>query len=291
MHAAAAAVAHYLDLDVTRLAKILLDIDAVVAECRAGFRARRRQRLGKALFVARNLHAASAAACCCLDQHRVADVGGDALCLGLLGDRAIRPRNAGNAEAAGRVLGLDLVAHDADVLGARPDEGDAVRFQDLGKLGIFGKEAVAGMDGVRARDLARGQDFMDVEVAVARWRRPDANAFVGKAHMHRLAVRRRVDGDGRDAQFLAGSKNPKRNLAAVRNEYLVEHSFAVHSMIISGSPYSTGWPSSTRIAVTTPERGAEIWFMVFIASTIITVWPALTVSPIAQNGFEPGAGE
>ena len=29
-----------------------------------------------------------------------------------------------------------------------------------------------------------------------------------------------------------------------------------HSMIISGSPYSTGWPSSTRISVTVPARGA-----------------------------------
>ena len=39
-------------------------------------------------------------------------------------------------------------------------------------------------------------------------------------------------------------------------------------MIIIGSPNSTGWPSSTRICVTMPPRGAGIWFIVFIASMI-----------------------
>ena len=32
----------------------------------------------------------------------------------------------------------------------------------------------------------------------------------------------------------------------------------LHSMINQGSPYSTGWPSSTRIWMTLPERGAGI---------------------------------
>ena len=33
-------------------------------------------------------------------------------------------------------------------------------------------------------------------------------------------------------------------------------------MITSGSPNSTGWPSSTRICVTVPARGDGIWFIV-----------------------------
>ena len=60
-------------------------------------------------------------------------------------------------------------------------------------------------------------------------------------------------------------------------------------MIISGSPYSTGWPSSNRICVTVPARGAGIWFMVFIASTISSVSPAFTTLPMSTNGFAPGS--
>jgi hypothetical protein len=48
-----------------------------------------------------------------------------------------------------------------------------------------------------------------------------------------------------DAELLAGAQHAQRDLAAVGDEDLVEHGRAAHSMIISGSPYSTGWPSST----------------------------------------------
>ena len=46
-----------------------------------------------------------------------------------------------------------------------------------------------------------------------------------------------------------------------------------YSTIISGSPYSTGVPGSTRIRVTVPARGALIWLKVFIASISSRVWP------------------
>ena len=68
------------------------------------------------------------------------------------------PGTTGMPSFAGGVLGLDLVAHDADVLGARADEGDAVRFEDLGELGVLRQEAVARMDRVGAGDLAGGED-------------------------------------------------------------------------------------------------------------------------------------
>ena len=64
-----------------------------------------------------------------------------------------------------------------------------------------------------------------------------------------------------------------------------------HSIITSGSPNSTGWPSSNRIWITVPARGAGIWFMVFIASTISSVSPAFTSLPMSMNGLAPGSGE
>ena len=66
----------------------------------------------------------------------------------VVGDGAVRARHHRDAEALGGRLGLDLVAHDADVLGRGADEGDVVVFQDLGEAGVLGQEAVAGMDGV-----------------------------------------------------------------------------------------------------------------------------------------------
>ena len=59
-------------------------------------------------------------------------------------------------------------------------------------------------------------------------------------------------------------------------------------MISNGSPYSTGCPSEIRIAVTVPARGAGIGFMVFIASMMITVCPALTWEPTATKIVKAG---
>src|SRR6476660_9515708 len=64
---------------------------------------------------------------------------------------------------------------------------------------------------------------------------------------------------------------------------------AAHSIITSGSPNSTGCPSSNKIWITVPPRGAGIWFMVFIASTMSSVSPALTLLPISMKGLPPGS--
>jgi len=69
------------------------------------------------------------------------DLGG----IGVGADAAIRARHDRNAEALGGALGLDLVAHQADMLGPRADEVHAVLAQDLGEARILGQEAVARM--------------------------------------------------------------------------------------------------------------------------------------------------
>ena len=223
MDGVACAIAHHLHLDVTRLLKIFLDVDRVVAKGRSGLGARRRQRLGEVVLGARDLHAAPAAAGRCLDEDGIADVGGDAARLAVFGHRAVGPRHDRDAEPLGGPLGLDLVSHDADMLRRRADEGDVVRLEDLGELGVLGQEAVAGMDRVGTGDLAGGDDLVDVEIAVAGGRRADAHAFVGEPHMHGVGIGGRVDRDGLDAELLAGAQHPQRDLAAVGDEDLVKH--------------------------------------------------------------------
>ena len=153
----------------------------------------------------------------------IAHVLGDPGGFGNVGDRAVRAGHDRDAEALGRRLGLDLVAHDADMLGCRADEGDVVAFQDLGKAGVLGQEAVAGMDGVSPGYLARGHQARDVEVAFRRRRRADADAFIRQAHVHGVRVGRGMHGDRSDADFSAGAQYSERDLAAIGDQHLVEH--------------------------------------------------------------------
>ena len=79
------------------------------------------------------------------------------------------------------------------------------------------------MHGVGAGDLARRQQCRDVEIAVLGRRRPDADAFVGKPHMHRVGVGGRMHRDGTDAEFLARAQHAQCDFAAIGYENLVEH--------------------------------------------------------------------
>ena len=98
------------------------------------------------------------------------------------------------------------------------------------------------MDGVDAGDGRGREDRRDVEVAVARRRRADADRLVGQPHMHGVAVGRRMDRHRLDAHLAAGAMDAERDLAAVGDQDLVEHrADASYSTIISGSPNSTGW--------------------------------------------------
>ena len=104
-----------------------------------------------------------------------------------------------------------------------PDEVHVVLFENLGKAGIFGEEAVARMDGIGAGDLAGRQQRRNIEIAVARRRRPDAHALVGKPHMHGVGVGGGMHRNGVDAEFLARAQNAERDLAAIGYQNLVEH--------------------------------------------------------------------
>ena len=66
-------------------------------------------------------------------------------------------------------------------------------------------------------------DLGDVEVALGRHRGPDQEGLVGLAHVGRVAVDLRVDGDRADAHLPQGPRHADRDLAAIGDQHLLEH--------------------------------------------------------------------
>ena len=223
MDRAAAAVAEHLDFDVARLLQVFLEIDRRIAERRFGFVGSGRERQHQVVGGLRDLHAASAAARGRLDQHRKANRLCDRHRVVVGTDGAIGAGHHGNAELPGGFLGLDLVAHQPDVFGFRPDEMQIVIGEDFRKAGVLRKKAVAGVHRVGAGDLAGGQQRWHIEIAVLGRRRADADALVGEAHMHGVGVGGGMHRDGSDAEFLARAQNTQCDFAAIGYQDLVEH--------------------------------------------------------------------
>src|SRR5690606_33908626 len=137
-----------------------LDVDSVVAEGSASFRPGGRERDFQFFFAACDLHAATTTTSRSLDDDRVADLGCNALGFLFLGDSTVGARNDGNAKALCGALGFDLVTHHADMVALGTDEGDVVRGQNVGELGVFRQEAVARVDRVSAGDFTGSHDLV-----------------------------------------------------------------------------------------------------------------------------------
>src|SRR5581483_10277350 len=94
-----------------------------------------------------------------------------------------------------------LVAHQTDLRGRGPDKSDLRLGADLRELGVLGEEAVPRMDRIRARDLRRGNDARDVEIAFPRRRWPETYVVVSEPHVQRLAVGLGIHGAGLDPEL------------------------------------------------------------------------------------------
>ena len=285
----ALAIAEYLELDMARVAEVFLDIDGGIAEgCFRLVAGLLHQRF-ELVFAFADLHPAPAAAAGSLDDDGVADFGGDRACFADLADRAIAPGNERQAQRARGPLGGDLVAHRADMFGLGPDPGDVVRFDDLGELGVFGQEAVAGMDRVGMADFGGRNDVGHVEIAVGRAGRADADRVVGQSHMHGIGIGGGMHRHRLDTHFMGGAVDAQRDFAAIGDQDAGDTHGRAQPMTTSGWSNSTGWAFSTRIDLTVPALSAVIGFITFIASTISSVCPSLTLSPGLTKFAAPGS--
>ena len=78
------------------------------------------------------------------------------------------------------------------------------------------------MDRLRVGHFRRAYDRRDVEVALGRWRRTDANRLVGKAYVLRVGISLGMHDDRLDAQLAAGALNAQCDLASIGDQDLVE---------------------------------------------------------------------
>ena len=109
------------------------------------------------------------------------------------------------------------------MFGLRTDECDLVLVENIRETRVLGQKTVAWMNGVSAGDLACSDDRGNVEIAVARRRRPDAYALIGQLDVHRVLVGGRIDRNGRDAELLGRTQDSERNLAPVGDQDFIEH--------------------------------------------------------------------
>ena len=79
------------------------------------------------------------------------------------------------------------------------------------------------MNGVDVGDFGGADHLWNVQVTLARTRRPNAHGFIRKAHVQRVAVRLGIDRDRGDTQFLARIDHAQGDLTAIGYEDFSKH--------------------------------------------------------------------
>ena len=166
MDGVALAVAENLHFDMAGMGEVFLEIDGIVAESGLRFVARGEQRRLELVLEQRKLHAAPAAACRRLDQHRIADARARHVLASSKSSTGPEPGTTGMPSCCAVTLAWILSPMSLTCSAVGPMKVMLVLLEDLGEAGILGEEAVAGMHRIRAGDLAGRDDGRDIEIAV-----------------------------------------------------------------------------------------------------------------------------
>jgi hypothetical protein len=216
------AVAEDLHLDVPGGIHQLLQVDPAVLEVTARQADDRRERRLQLLRVGAAAHPDPAAAGGALQHDRIADLAGR----GVGGGQARQQPRAGQQRQPrlrGQRAGPVLEAERPHVLGRGADEDDSGRGAALGEVGVFGQEAVAGVDGLGAGAASSLQNALDVQVALGCGGAADGDGLVGGRGVQRAGVGVGVDRHAADAQAPQRPEDAARDGAAIRDQDLAEH--------------------------------------------------------------------
>src|SRR5262245_15797409 len=217
MYDVAVRVSHHLNLDMSGIFDVSLDVYRRVVECKQRLLFRSGKRGRKFIGGSNDSHASSAAARRCLDDDRITHLGGNARCFLFILDETFEAGSDWDAGRLHRPASLSLVAHEPDSFGLRPYKSDVARLANLGEVRVLRQESVAWMYGIDVGHFGRRYHRRDIKVAFGRWRRADADRFIGESYVQRVAIRLGVDGDGANSKLLAGPDHSSRDLASVSN--------------------------------------------------------------------------
>ena len=120
-------------------------------------------------------------------------------------DGVVHAGNDRNLCGDGHFFGGDLVSHGVHDIAGRSDENDAVFLTGIHKVGILGKKAVSGMDGVYVRRKGDPDDGVDIQVGVdGTLVRIQRIRFICFGMEERVFVFLGKNADGLDPQFVQG---------------------------------------------------------------------------------------
>ncbi len=231
----------------------------VIAEAGDGLALARGQGVGEVGRLFDETHALAAAAGRRLDQHGVTDGVGFPVEQGRRLVVAVITRRKRHAGAAHQFLGFGLGAHGADRRGRRADEGDAVGGKRIGKIGILGEEAVAGVHRLGAGAPARLDDLLGDQIGFARRSRAEQHGFIGQADVAGVGVGLGIDSNGADTHAPGGPDDTAGDFSAIGNEDLGEH---------AQSSIQLGWRLSRNAAMPSCASGvARRWAMRWAVSS------------------------
>ena len=99
----------------------------------------------------------------------------------------------------------------------------AVLGAGVGKVRIFGQEAVAGVKAVAPRGHGGGEQRLGIQVAVRRFGGADAHGLGGQLDVKGLGVGLGVGGHGLNAKLPAGPQHPEGDLPPVGDQNPFQH--------------------------------------------------------------------
>ena len=120
-------------------------------------------------------------------------------------------------------FGRTLAAHGGDGRSRRADEDQAVVGTGLGEGFVLAEEAVARVDGLRARGPRGFNDALPLQVAVARRVAAHVYGFIASLHVARVGVGIGINSHGAHTHAARSGGHAAGDFAAVGNQNFFEH--------------------------------------------------------------------
>jgi hypothetical protein len=77
----------------------------------------------------------------------------------------------------------------------------------FGEVRVFGQKSVTGVNRVDISYFGRAHDAIDFQITFRAWRRANANRFIRQLDVEGIDIRFRIDREGANAKFSAGTND------------------------------------------------------------------------------------